>query len=78
MLDICNDGLYGSPEQAKEIAENMIGAHLITKQTGAGGRVCNAVGFLLVPVNNSSNVVNPFRSCWQNGDNLHTNTMSRC
>jgi succinyl-CoA synthetase beta subunit len=31
------------PEQAKEIAEKMIGARLITKQTGAGGRICNAV-----------------------------------
>jgi len=32
-----------SPEQAKEVAEKMIGARLITKQTGAGGRICNAV-----------------------------------
>ena len=78
MLNICNDGLCDSPEQAKEIAEKMIGAHLITKQTGAGGRVCNSVGFLLVFVNDYSNVVNSFRSCWQSKDNPHMNTMSRC
>ncbi|EMD41660.1 succinyl-CoA synthetase beta chain SSC-beta [Gelatoporia subvermispora B] len=32
-----------SPEQAKEYAGKMLGAKLITKQTGAAGRVCNAV-----------------------------------
>jgi len=32
-----------SPEQAKDIAGKMIGANLITKQTGEKGRVCNAV-----------------------------------
>lgn len=32
-----------SPEQAKELADKMIGKHLITKQTGAQGRICNAV-----------------------------------
>jgi hypothetical protein len=32
-----------SPEEAKEIASKMIGSKLITKQTGAAGRVCNAV-----------------------------------
>jgi len=32
-----------SAEQAKQYAEQMIGSKLITKQTGAGGRVCNAV-----------------------------------
>jgi succinyl-CoA synthetase beta subunit len=32
-----------SPEQAQEYASKMIGSHLITKQTGAGGRICNAV-----------------------------------
>lgn len=37
-----------SPAQAKEIAEKMIGSHLITKQTGSAGRVCNAVGVLLL------------------------------
>ncbi|KAF7437086.1 hypothetical protein PC9H_003920 [Pleurotus ostreatus] len=35
--------MVGSPEQAKELAGKMLGASLITKQTGAGGRVCNAV-----------------------------------
>lgn len=35
--------LCGSPSQAKDIANKMLGAKLITKQTGAGGRVCNAV-----------------------------------
>jgi len=32
-----------SPEQAKEYASKMIGHKLITKQTGAAGRICNAV-----------------------------------
>lgn len=32
-----------SPEEAREIASKMINAKLITKQTGAGGRICNAV-----------------------------------
>jgi len=32
-----------SPEQAKEYASKMIGSKLITKQTGAAGRICNAV-----------------------------------
>ncbi|KAF7339939.1 Succinate--CoA ligase [ADP-forming] subunit beta, mitochondrial [Mycena venus] len=32
-----------SPEQAQEYASKMIGSKLITKQTGAGGRICNAV-----------------------------------
>jgi succinyl-CoA synthetase beta subunit len=32
-----------SPAQAKEYAEKMLGHKLITKQTGAGGRLCNAV-----------------------------------
>ncbi|KAG9011032.1 hypothetical protein FRB94_008989 [Tulasnella sp. JGI-2019a] len=32
-----------TPEQAKEIAQKMLGAKLITKQTGERGRVCNAV-----------------------------------
>ncbi|KAH8100505.1 succinate-CoA ligase [Cristinia sonorae] len=35
--------LVESPKQAKEYAEKMLGAKLITKQTGAGGRICNAV-----------------------------------
>ncbi|EFW98793.1 succinyl-synthetase beta [Grosmannia clavigera kw1407] len=32
-----------SPTEAKMFAEQMIGHKLITKQTGAGGRLCNAV-----------------------------------
>jgi len=32
-----------SPEQAKDYASKMLGAKLITKQTGAAGRICNAV-----------------------------------
>ncbi|KII93638.1 hypothetical protein PLICRDRAFT_99640 [Plicaturopsis crispa FD-325 SS-3] len=32
-----------TPEQAKEFASKMIGSKLITKQTGAGGRICNAI-----------------------------------
>ncbi|KAF9229563.1 succinyl-CoA synthetase beta chain SSC-beta [Gyrodon lividus] len=32
-----------TPEQAREIARQMIGANLITKQTGDAGRICNAV-----------------------------------
>lgn len=35
--------LFVSPQQAKQYAEQMIGAKLITKQTGAAGRICNAV-----------------------------------
>ncbi|KAH9835790.1 succinate-CoA ligase [Rhodofomes roseus] len=35
--------LVSSPEQAKEFATKMLGANLITKQTGAGGRICNTV-----------------------------------
>ncbi|KAF7310638.1 Succinate--CoA ligase [ADP-forming] subunit beta, mitochondrial [Mycena chlorophos] len=35
--------MVSSPEQAQEYASKMIGANLITKQTGAGGRICNAV-----------------------------------
>ncbi|KAK7058292.1 succinate--CoA ligase beta chain [Paramarasmius palmivorus] len=35
--------MVDSPEQAKELATKMIGSKLITKQTGAGGRICNAV-----------------------------------
>ncbi|KAL8279883.1 hypothetical protein RQP46_007733 [Phenoliferia psychrophenolica] len=43
------DGLQGgvqmvdSPEQAQKYAAQMIGRSLITKQTGAAGRACNAV-----------------------------------
>ncbi|KAH7883819.1 succinyl-CoA synthetase beta chain SSC-beta [Phlebopus sp. FC_14] len=35
--------LVDSPEQARDYASKMIGAKLITKQTGAAGRLCNAV-----------------------------------
>ncbi|KAI0768544.1 succinate-CoA ligase [Trametes elegans] len=44
-----DNGLQGgvhvvqNPEQAKDYAGKMIGAKLITKQTGAAGRICNAV-----------------------------------
>ncbi|KAI9572740.1 succinyl-CoA synthetase beta chain SSC-beta [Boletus coccyginus] len=32
-----------TPQQARDIARQMIGANLITKQTGSAGRICNAV-----------------------------------
>lgn len=32
-----------SPEEARKYAEDMIGQHLVTKQTGEAGRICNAV-----------------------------------
>ncbi|GAA96718.1 uncharacterized protein L969DRAFT_97070 [Mixia osmundae IAM 14324] len=35
--------MVDSPEQAKEYASQMIGHKLITKQTGAAGRICNAI-----------------------------------
>lgn len=35
--------LVKSPEEARDLASKMIGAKLITKQTGAGGRLCNRV-----------------------------------
>jgi succinyl-CoA synthetase beta subunit len=35
--------MVSSPELAQEYASKMIGSHLITKQTGAAGRICNAV-----------------------------------
>ncbi|KAL4243087.1 Succinate--CoA ligase [ADP-forming] subunit beta, mitochondrial [Abortiporus biennis] len=44
-----DNGLQGgvhviqTPEQARDYASQMLGAKLITKQTGAGGRICNAV-----------------------------------
>lgn len=34
---------FVSAEQAKEYASKMIGSKLITKQTGAAGKLCNAV-----------------------------------
>ena len=39
----CSSLTGHSPEQAKELASKMLGAKLITKQTGAAGRICNAV-----------------------------------
>ncbi len=35
-----------TPEEIKDYASKMLGAKLITKQTGAGGRICNTVGRL--------------------------------
>lgn len=35
--------MVDSPEQAQDLAGKMLGSMLITKQTGAAGRVCNAV-----------------------------------
>jgi hypothetical protein len=35
--------LCDSAEEAEKLAGQMIGSSLITKQTGAGGRICNAV-----------------------------------
>ncbi|KAI5124450.1 hypothetical protein M0805_008334 [Coniferiporia weirii] len=35
--------LINSPEQARDYARKMIGAKLITKQTGEKGRICNAI-----------------------------------
>lgn len=31
------------PEEAEKISEKMIGQKLVTKQTGAAGRICNSV-----------------------------------
>lgn len=31
------------PEQVKELASKMIGKVLVTKQTGAAGKICNSV-----------------------------------
>ena len=36
------------PEQARDLAKQMIGSKLITKQTGEKGRICNAVSYLLL------------------------------
>ena len=41
-----NCEVVNSTEQARDYASKMLGAKLITKQTGAGGRVCNAVRLL--------------------------------
>ena len=34
---------FGRPTEARMFADQMIGHKLVTKQTGAGGRLCNAV-----------------------------------
>lgn len=34
---------FSRPEEAKELAEKMLGHNLVTKQTGAEGKPCNAV-----------------------------------
>jgi hypothetical protein len=36
--------VVGSPDEACELAKKMLGARLITKQTGDDGRPCNKVG----------------------------------
>lgn len=38
-----NSFSYYSPEEAKAVSSQMIGKKLITKQTGAKGRICNQV-----------------------------------
>ncbi|KAI9512339.1 succinate-CoA ligase [Russula earlei] len=56
-----SNGLQGgvhvvkSAEDAEKVAGQMIGSSLITKQTGAGGRICNAVRMFNDTVS----------SCWQ-------------
>jgi len=35
--------LFDSPEEAKQLADKMLGHKLITKQTGAAGKPCNSV-----------------------------------
>lgn len=40
--------LHVSPNQARQISEKMIGSHLITKQSGPAGRICNVVSFPVV------------------------------
>lgn len=35
--------IFYRPEEAKELAEKMLGHNLVTKQTGAEGKPCNAV-----------------------------------
>ena len=62
-----------SPEHAKQLAKQMIGSNLITKQTGAGGRICNAVrGILNVCL--ESKLIPLDRSCWLRGAIPHTST----
>jgi len=35
--------LFNSPREAQMFAEQMLGHKLVTKQTGAGGKICNSV-----------------------------------
>lgn len=35
--------LVDSPEEARKVAQSMLGHRLVTKQTGSAGRPCNAV-----------------------------------
>ncbi|XP_025162179.1 uncharacterized protein LOC105186852 [Harpegnathos saltator] len=41
--DISGVMMCETPEQAKKLANNMIGKVLVTKQTGAAGKICNSV-----------------------------------
>ncbi|KAI9019517.1 hypothetical protein CLU79DRAFT_757625 [Phycomyces nitens] len=34
---------FSSPSEGQELASKMLGHHLVTKQTGAAGKICNAV-----------------------------------
>lgn len=79
---VCKKNNQISPQQAKDFAAQMIGSKLITKQTGAAGRICNAVcvqgfkkkrKFLVAPDLISS--IN--RSCLPNVVNQRMNIMSR-
>lgn len=62
-----------SPEHAKELARQMIGSKLITKQTGAGGRICNAVRGIS-SINLESRLISLDRSCWPRGAIPRTST----
>lgn len=35
--------MFHRPKEAEEIAGQMLGQYLVTKQTGEKGRICNAV-----------------------------------
>ena len=52
----------------------MLGSNLITKQTGAGGRICNAVRGI-PNFNLESKPILLGRSCWPRGAIPHTSTM---
>ena len=62
-----------SPEHARELAKQMIGSNLITKQTGDGGRICNAVRGTW-NVNLESEPTPLYRSCWLRGAIPHMST----